>query len=190
MPALEANIAAFNEIYPNIEVNIDITPWAQYWTKLQTQASGDTLPDVFWMNGPNFQLYAANDQLEPMTNLIDAGEVDPSNYVDVLNNLYSYDDEQYGMPKDFDTVALWYNKAILDQAGVAVPDGTWTWDDFATAAKTVSDTLADQGIYGVATGLTGGQEGYYNTILQAGGNIISEDGTTSGYDDPKTIRGL
>ncbi|KFF58574.1 hypothetical protein JF66_17610 [Cryobacterium sp. MLB-32] len=190
VPALEANIAAFNEIYPNIEVNIDITPWAQYWTKLQTQASGDTLPDVFWMNGPNFQLYAANDQLEPMTNLIDAGEVDPSNYVDVLNNLYSYDDEQYGMPKDFDTVALWYNKAILDQAGVAVPDGTWTWDDFATAAKTVSDTLADQGIYGVATGLTGGQEGYYNTILQAGGNIISEDGTTSGYDDPKTIRGL
>lgn len=190
VPALEANIAAFNETYPNIEVKIDITPWAQYWTKLQTQASGDTLPDVFWMNGPNFQLYAANDQLEPMTNLIDAGEVDPNNYVDVLNDLYSYDGEQYGMPKDFDTVALWYNKAILDEAGVPVPDGTWTWEDFGTAAKTVSDNLADQGIYGVATGLTGGQEGYYNTILQAGGSIISDDGTTSGYDDPKTIKGL
>ncbi|MDJ0347957.1 sugar ABC transporter substrate-binding protein [Cryobacterium sp. PH29-G1] len=190
VPALEANIAAFNEIYPNIEVKIDITPWAQYWTKLQTQASGGTLPDVFWMNGPNFQLYAANDQLEPMTNLIDAGDVDPANYVEVLNELYSYDDVQYGMPKDFDTVALWYNKAILAEAGVATPDDTWTWDDFHTAAKTVSDTLADQGVYGVATGLTGGQEGYYNTILQAGGFVLSDDGTTSGYDDPKTIRGL
>ena len=190
VPALEANIAAFNEIYPNIEVKIDITPWAQYWTKLQTQASGDTLPDVFWMNGPNFQLYAANDQLEPMTNLIDDGEVDPANYVEVLNDLYSFDDEQYGMPKDFDTVALWYNKAILAEAGVEIPDDTWTWEDFATAAKTVSDTLADQGVYGVATGLTGGQEGYYNTILQAGGYVLSEDGQTSGYDDPKTIRGL
>ena len=190
VPALEANIAAFNEIYPNIEVTIDITPWAQYWTKLQTQASGDTLPDVFWMNGPNFQLYAANDQLEPMTNLIDDGDVDPANYVEVLNDLYSFDNEQYGMPKDFDTVALWYNKAILAEAGVEIPNDTWTWQDFQTAAKTVSDNLADQGVYGVATGLTGGQEGYYNTILQAGGSIISADGTTSGYDDPKTIRGL
>ncbi|WP_104089607.1 MULTISPECIES: sugar ABC transporter substrate-binding protein [unclassified Cryobacterium] len=190
IPALEANIAAFNKIYPKIEVKIDITPWAQYFTKLQTQASGDTLPDVFWMNGPNFQLYAANDQLEPMTDLIDDGDVDPANYVEVLNDLYSFDGVQYGMPKDFDTVALWYNKAILSEAGVAIPDETWTWDDFATAAKTVSDTLADQGVYGVATGLTGGQEGYYNTILQAGGSILSEDGTSSGYDDPNTIRGL
>lgn len=190
VPALEANIAAFNEVYPNIEVNIDITPWAQYWTKLQTQASGDTLPDVFWMNGPNFQLYAANEQLEPMTGLIDSGEVDPANYVATLNDLYSYDGAQYGLPKDFDTVALWYNQAILTEAGVATPDDTWTWDDFHTAAKTVSDNLADQGIYGVATGLTGGQEGYYNTILQAGGHVLSDDGTTSGYDDPKTIAGL
>lgn len=190
VPALEANIAAFNEIYPGIEVKIDITPWAQYWTKLQTQASGDTLPDVFWMNGPNFQLYAANDQLEPMTNLIDAGTINPANYVAVLNDLYSYNNVQYGMPKDFDTVALWYNKAILAEAGVGIPDDTWTWEDFHTAAKTVSDKLADQGIYGVATGLTGGQEGYYNTILQAGGQVLSDDGTTSGYDDPKTIRGL
>lgn len=190
VPALEANISDFNKIYPNITVKIDITPWAQYWTKLQTQASGDTLPDVFWMNGPNFQLYAANDQLEPMTKLIDDGQVDPANYPDALNVLYSYDDVQYGMPKDFDTVALWYNKAILAEAGVETPDDSWTWDDFHTAAKTVSDTLADQGIYGVATGLTGGQEGYYNTILQAGGSIISDDGKTSGYDDPKTIAGL
>jgi multiple sugar transport system substrate-binding protein len=190
VPALDANIAAFNEIYPNVDVTIDITPWAQYWTKLQTQASGDTLPDVFWMNGPNFQLYAANDQLEPMTNLIDNGEVDLANYVTSLNELYTYDGVQYGLPKDFDTVALWYNKAILEQAGVSIPDETWTWDDFKTAAKTVSDTLGDQGIYGVATGLTGGQEGYYNTILQAGGSIISADGKTSGYDDPKTIEGL
>lgn len=190
VPALKANIADFNKTYPNITVKIDITPWAQYWTKLQTQASGDTLPDVFWMNGPNFQLYAANDQLEPMTGLIDDGAIDPANYPDALNDLYSYDDVQYGVPKDFDTVALWYNKAILEKAGVETPDESWTWDDFHTAAKTVSDKLADEGVYGVATGLTGGQEGYYNTILQAGGSIISDDGKSSGYDDPKTIAGL
>src|SRR5450756_277146 len=36
-PALEKNIADFNKTYPKIKVTVDLTPWAQYWTKLQTQ---------------------------------------------------------------------------------------------------------------------------------------------------------
>lgn len=185
VPALQQNIDDFNAIYPNVKVTIDVTPWAQFWTKLQTQASSKTLPDVFWMNGPNFQLYASNGQLEPITS-----DIDPSDYPQALNDLYTYDGTQYGVPKDFDTVALWYNKAILDRAGVEAPTADWTWDDFHTAAKTVSDKLSGEGVYGVATGLSGGQEGYYNTILQAGGSIISDDGSKSGYDDPASIEGL
>lgn len=185
VPALEQNIADFNEDYPNITVKIDVTPWEQYWTKLQTQASSKTLPDVFWMNGPNFQLYASNDQLAPVTD-----NVDPSNYPQALNDLYSYDGTQYGVPKDFDTVALWYNKDILEQAGVEAPSGEWTWDEFHAAAKQVSDKLKGEGIYGVVAGLSNGQSSYYDTILQAGGEVISADGTTSGYDSPEAIKGI
>jgi len=188
-PALEKNIADFNKTYPKIKVTVDLTPWAQYWTKLQTQGSSSTLPDVFWMNGPNFQLYASNGQLEPMTSAIAAKKIDPASYPKALIDMYSLNNVQYGVPKDFDTVALWYNKAILAQAGVAVPTDKWTWEDFKTAAKTVSDKLHAKGIYGVA-GEMNGQIGAYNTILQAGGNVISADGKKSGYDNPKTIDGL
>ena len=188
-PALEKNIADFNKTYPKIKVTVDLTPWAQYWTKLQTQGSSNTLPDVFWMNGPNFQLYASNGQLEPLTSSIAAKKIDPANYPKALIDMYSINNVQYGVPKDFDTVALWYNKAILAQAGVAVPTDKWTWEDFKTAAKAVSDKLHAKGIYGVANEMNG-QIGAYNTILQAGGNVISADGKKSGYDDPKTIEGL
>ncbi len=190
VPALKQNIADFNKEYPNIEVKIDVTPWSQYWTKLQTQASSDTLPDVFWMNGPKFQLYAANGQLEPLTPLIDDKKLDPANYPEALNNLYSYDGTQYGVPKDFDTLGLWYNKSILEKAGVEIPTDAWTWEQIHAASKKISDALGSQGIYGMATSLTGGQEGYYNTILQAGGEIISKDGKKSGYDSPEAIKGL
>jgi len=190
VPALKQNIADFNQKYPNVKVSVDVTPWAQYWTKLQTQASSGTLPDVFWMNGPNFQLYAANDQLAPVTSLVKSGEVDPSNYPEALDNLYTYEKVQYGVPKDFDTIAVWYNKAILDKAGVEVPKPDWTWEDFASDAQQVSDKLSSQGIYGVATALDGGQEGYYDTIYQAGGEVVSEDGTKSEYDSQETINGL
>ncbi|SEE49774.1 ABC transporter substrate-binding protein [Jiangella alba] len=188
--AIEQNIADFNEEYPNITVKIDVTPWEQYWTKLQTQASSSTLPDLFWMNGPNFQLYASNDQLEPVDSIIEASDLDPANYPEALNELYSFDGAQYGVPKDFDTIALWYNTEILERAGVEAPTADWTWDDFRAAAKQISTTLGGEGIYGVAPWLTNGQSAYYNTILQAGGEIISSDGASSGFDSPEAIAGL
>ena len=87
-------------------------------------------------------------------------------------------------------IGVYYNKAVFDKAGVAYPTADWTWDEFHQKAKQISDKLKAQGVYGVASGLSGGQEMYYNTILQAGGSIISDDGKKSGYDDPKSIKGL
>lgn len=184
VPALEQNIEDFNKEHPEITVKIDVTPWEQYWTKLQTQASSKTLPDIFWMNGPNFQLYAGNDQLAPITD-----GVDPANYPDALNELYSLDGTQYAVPKDFDTVAVWYNKTLLEQAGVAEPTADWTWDDFKESSKQVSDALKSEGIFGTVAGLSNGQSSYYDTIFQAGGEVITEDGK-SGYDSPEAIEGL
>jgi multiple sugar transport system substrate-binding protein len=184
-PAMTALIKDFNKKYPNITIKQQVTPYQNYFTKLQTQGSSKTLPDVFWMNGPNFQLYASNGMLAPVSTA-----VDPANYPKALDELYSYDGTQYGVPKDFDTIAVFYNKAIFDKAGVAYPTADWTWDEYHQKAKAISDKLKSDGIYGTASGLSGGQEVYYNTILQAGGSIISKDGKKSGYDNPKTIRGL
>jgi multiple sugar transport system substrate-binding protein len=187
--AVQANIDAFNEEYPNIEVNLDVTPWETYWTKIQTQASSDTLPDLFWLNGPNFQLYASNGKVEPIDGIVEAGDIDPADYPEALVDLYRLDDVQYGVPKDFDTIGLWYNRDLLAQAGVEEPTGDWTWEDLQEAAQTVSDELGDQGVYGVAAGMDG-QTTYYDTIFQAGGEVVSEDGTTSGYDSPEAQAGI
>ena len=65
-PTVEANIASFKEKYPKITVTTNLTVYKDYWTKLRTQAEGETMPDVLWMNGPNIQLYASNDMLVPV----------------------------------------------------------------------------------------------------------------------------
>jgi len=144
--AIEANIAGFNKEYPNITVNLDVTPWEGYWTKVQTQATSNTLPDLFWLNGPNFQLYASNGKVEPITSEIDAGAIDPANYPESLVDLYNLDGTQYGVPKDFDTIGLWFNKKIFEEAGVDTPTADWKWADLTAAAQTISDKLADKGI--------------------------------------------
>ncbi|MGP3533500.1 ABC transporter substrate-binding protein [Microbacterium sp. RD1] len=185
--AIEESIAGFNEEYPNITVKLSVTPFSEYWTKLQTQASSDTLPDVFWMNGPNIQLYALNGKLEPITGAVDAGDIDPANYPESLVDLYTVDDVSYGVPKDMDTIGVWINKELFAKAGVAVPSADWTWDDFQTTAAQISTALAGEGVYGAAGGMDG-QTTYYNTIFQAGGDVI--EGDSSGYNTPQAQAGI
>jgi multiple sugar transport system substrate-binding protein len=189
VPALEQNIADFNELYPDVTVNLDVTPWAQYWTKLQTQAEGGTLADVFWMNGPNFELYASNGLIEPLDGLVEAGAIDPANYPDIVADSYTYDGTLYGVPKDYTTVVMYYNKAVFDRAGVDLPTSEWTWDDFREASVAISDALASEGVYGAVMPYSG-QSAYYNTIFQADGFVISDDKKSSGFGEPEAIEGL
>jgi multiple sugar transport system substrate-binding protein len=185
-PAMQKIIKQFEAKNPNISVQVQLTPYDgnAYFTKLQAAATGGTAPDVFWMNGPNFQLYAQNGIIKPLTGL----KVDTSDYPKALVDLYSYKGQQYGLPKDMDTVGLWYNKKLFDAAGVKYPTASWTWSDFEAAAAKLSDPA--KGVYGVSASLTGGQENWYDTVFQAGGQIISKDGKKSLYDDPKTLQGL
>ncbi|WP_439693062.1 ABC transporter substrate-binding protein [Curtobacterium sp. SP.BCo] len=187
--AIKANLQGFKEEYPDITVNVDVTPFASYWTKLQTQGSSNTLPDVFWMNGPNFQLYAANGKLAPITGAVKAGAIEPDEYSSALNDLYTYDGTQYGVPKDFDTIGVWMNKALFQQAGMAMPSKDWTWDDFQKTGAELSERLKAQGAYGAAGGMDG-QTTYYDTIFQAGGSVIGGDGKKSMYDTKASEEGL
>lgn len=187
-PTVQANIKSFNAKYPKIKIQTNLTAYADYWTKMKTQAQGGELPDVMWMNGPNIQLYASNNMLEPLDSITSQG-VDWKNYPDALVTLYTYDGKHYGVPKDYDTIGIFYNKDLFKQAGVEEPKADWTWDDFHDKAKKISDWGKSKGIYGCATTINGdGQGTYYNTIAQAGGYVI-KDGK-SGYDDPKSIEGL
>jgi multiple sugar transport system substrate-binding protein len=176
-------ITEFEQQNPNITVNVQLTPYQDYFTKLQTAASGGSAPDVFWMNGPNFQLYAANGQLQSLSGL----SIDTSDYPSSMVDLYKYNGTQYGVPKDFDTVGLWYNKAIFKAANVPLPTADWTWADFDAAAAKLTDKA--KGVYAVGATLEG-QENYYDTIFQAGGSVISSDGKSSGYASAASISGL
>jgi multiple sugar transport system substrate-binding protein len=182
-PAMQELAAAFTKTHPNIAIDVQLTPWEGYWTKLKAAVTGGAAPDVFWMNGPNFQLYASNKVIAP-----NPEQVDTSVYPKALVGLYTFDGKMYGLPKDMDTIGVWYNKKLFDAKRMPYPKDGWTWADFQDAAAKLTDAKA--GVHGTAAELTSFQEYQYNTIAQAGGYVISPDGKKSGYDDPKTIQGL
>ncbi len=186
-PAMQSVIKAFNAKYPNVKVSISLTVFEQYFTKLKTQGSSNNLPDVFWMNGPNFQIFAANDQIVPLDAVKGQEKIDPANYPEAMNSLYTLDGKQYGVPKDFDTIALWYNKKFFAEAGVAPPTESWTWKDYQAAAAKLKPALAPKRIYASSDEL-GNQNNFYPAMISNGGFVL-EDGK-SGYDDPKSAEAL
>jgi multiple sugar transport system substrate-binding protein len=188
-PAMEAIIDAFEDEYPDATVTPVVTPFTDYWTALQTQASSNTLPDVFWIDMAHFQLYASNDQLAPIDDLVSRGDVVLASYPQNLTEFYKYDGKQYGVPKDADTNAMWINKALFEQAGVALPQENWTYDDFRATSAQIRDALGSEGVYGSAFYIYG-QTTYYSSVFAYDGHVISDDGGSSGWEEPGSIKGL
>lgn len=177
----------FEKENPNIKIDIQVNGWNDYWTALEAAGTGGSLPDTFWMHSNNIYYYGSNDQLLDLTDYIKSSDkVDLQNYPQGLDDIYNIDGKQYAIPKDYDTIALWYNKTLFDEANIAYPDDTWTWSDLKEAAKKL--TKEDGSQYGFCAGLHN-QEGYYNFVYQNGGEIITKD-RVSGYDQDATVAGI
>ncbi len=187
-PGLKEIIADFTA-KTGIKATISVVGWDDYWTMLSAGAQGGSLPDVFWMHSNESQRYMSNDMLLDLTDKIAASsEVSPENYPEDIWSLYTYDSKYYAVPKDIDTIALWYNKKHFDEAGLAYPTADWTWEDMFDAAKKL--TKSDGSQYGIAIRNDNNQAGYYNMIYGNGGYVISDDKKKSGYDDPNTIEAM
>lgn len=188
LPGLKSIMDDFTE-KTGIAVEIQVVPWDQYWTLLEAGAQGGTLPDVFWMHSNYSQMFMRNDMLLDLTDRIAQSDViDPENYYQDILELYQYDGKTYAIPKDYDTIALWYNKTMFDEAGISYPDETWTWDTFAEAAAKLTDK--DNSQYGFASPASYNQDGYYSMIYDMGGYIVNEDKSASGWDSPETITAM
>lgn len=170
-----------------IEAEIQVVTWDDYWTLLSAGAQGGSMPDVFWMHSNEAERYMSNEMLLDLTDRIaESDSIDMSKYPEDITELYTYDGKNYAIPKDVDTIALWYNKTLFDEAGLAYPTADWTWDDLYEAAK----ALTKDGVYGFGCSATNNQAGYYNLIYDMGGYVINDDKTASGYDDPNTIKAM
>lgn len=76
--------------------------------------------------------------------------VDMSRFYEGVKNLYTRSDGKiFALPKDHDTIALLYNKAIFDKYGVDYPTDDWTWEDMYEAAKKITEG-SNGDVYGLA----------------------------------------
>jgi multiple sugar transport system substrate-binding protein len=121
-PAYEACAAAFTKDNPNITVKVEQAGWGDYWNGVQTGMVSDTAPDVFTNHLAKYPEFASKEQLVDLKPFIDRDGVDTNQYLAGLADLWGRDGKTYGLPKDWDTIAVVYNQDMLDKAGVTVDE--------------------------------------------------------------------
>ncbi len=173
LPAYQACADAFQAKNPNITVAIEQLGWDDYWSGIQTGMVSGTAPDVFTNHLAKYPEFAQKNQLVNLQPLVERDGVSTDIYIGDLAQLWTRDGNRYGLPKDWDTVAVIYNKDMLDKAGVdpAIMD-EWTWNaqDGGTFEETFATlTLDENGNNGLSADFDPTKVVQYGFIPQGAG---------------------
>jgi multiple sugar transport system substrate-binding protein len=201
-------IAKFNEMYPNVEVQLEAIP-QEYGTKLLAQFAAGTAPDVYMVGDGNVAKFVGQGVVEPLDAYMEGEDgLDIDTFFPAIAEFGRIDGKMYLMSKDFSPLVLYYNKDIFKETGVDYPSADWTWEDLLAAAKQLTvdangndatsadfdkDDIEQWGImlpahWGDPLWL----RGILPIIFQNAGTTLSEDGTTAtGYmNSPETVEAL
>jgi multiple sugar transport system substrate-binding protein len=175
---LEA-IELFEEQNPDIVVTPEFTGWDGYWERLATQAAGQNLPDVFQMDLQYLNEYVSRGLLEDLAPSIDAGALN----LDDVDELYlaggRIDDNLYAINLGANSLALAYDPAMFEEAGVPLLEPGYTWDDYVSTARKLKESLGDDVYVQSLSDL----HGFKHYLRQHDLWLYNEDNTGLGYDD-------
>ena len=184
---LKSIVAKFEAENPGTKVEIISLPWGEAFQKFATMVSAGEVPDVMEMPDTWLSLYANNGMLESLEPYLAKWEHTPGLTARALELGRDIKDTAYMLPYGFYLRAMFYNKKLLAEAGVAEPPKTL--DEFAEASKKVS---ALPGKYGYC--LRGGPGGLNGWVMfgasMAGDNkFFNEDGTST-FNSEGWVKGL
>ncbi|HTW08519.1 MAG TPA: sugar ABC transporter substrate-binding protein [Acidimicrobiales bacterium] len=115
------SIAVFEKSHPNISVTVELVPYQDYEAKINAEFRAGDAPDVFWVNTPWLATWEQDGVMENLAPLIAKNHVDMSMYRPALVALHSHNGAIYGLPKDWDTEGIFYNKNYFAAHHISIP---------------------------------------------------------------------
>ena len=173
----------FTKVYPDVKINYEPIP-DDYTTKLKTQISGGSEPDVFYVDAVLADELIDSSKLLKLNDSMTAAGVKKGDYYDTLINIFSRGEDVYGLPKDFGTLAAFYNTGLAKSA----PKANWNWNDFkAWAQENTTGDDPNSKVYG--TMLLPDNARFLAFALANGVKIVKDDNTTD-INSPEAIEAL
>ncbi|GAB4427388.1 MAG: sugar ABC transporter substrate-binding protein [Anaerolineae bacterium] len=188
-------IEAFEAQHPTIKVQVESVEGRDYYGRLLTDIAAGTAADIIQVGDDALPKFIEQEAFVPLDGyLTGPNALDTGIYLPGILEPGRWQGQQYLLPKDYSTLAVFYNKKLFDEHGVAYPQDGWSWDDFlATAQALTKDTNGDgqTDVWGVQLPASW-TTGFEYWVLSAGGALISPNGESFvGYlDSPRTVEAV
>ena len=187
--AYRESVETFNEAYNGrYFADIEFVPrndsGGGYSDKINASVMAGGLPDVLTVDGPNVAAYAANNIIQPLAELT---EEERGEYLPSIIEQGTYDGKLYALGVMESSVGLYYNKDILEEAGIQVPDADhpWTWTEFLDILEGLKPLMEEKDGYPLDMTFPVGESSIYYYapfVWSGGGELVSGDGlSVDGY---------
>jgi multiple sugar transport system substrate-binding protein len=187
---LDAQVETFNAMNTGVQVDAVQLPEGSYNEQVSAAALAGDLPDLLDFDGPFLYNYAWAGHLIPIDDFVSADL--KNDFLPSIIDQGTYGGHLYSLGTFDSGLALWANKAYLEEAGVRIPtsiDDAWTLDEFNDALEKLQ--ALDQVEYAIDLKMNYGQGEWYSygfsPIIQSwGGDLIdrsdyqSADGVLNG----------
>lgn len=176
----------FEAQHPTIKVKYEQIA-DQYMDVMKTRLVGDAAPDVFYLDALEAPFLMSQNVLEPLDGYIKP-EFELTDFEPTLLDTFKYRATIYGLPKDYSTLALFYNKQAFANAGLENPPQTWE-ELRAYAKKLTIDTNKDGRIdqYGFGENPELARQVYQ--IKAYGGQVVDRE-SRAAFAEKARLQGL
>ncbi len=187
--AYKESVESFNEAYDGqYFADIEFIPrndsGGGYSDKINASVMAGGLPDVLTVDGPNVAAYAANGIIQPLAELT---KEEQSVYLPSILEQGTYDDRLYALGVMESSVGMYYNKALIEEAGIQIPEpgNPWTWTEFLEILEELKPFMEERNGYPLDMTFPVGEASIYYYapfVWSNGGDLVSGDGlTVEGY---------
>lgn len=123
---------------PNVEIKVEFTDWTGYWDKLSAMAAGGNLPDIMQQDYGYLGSYQSSGQLADLSEFIDSGVIETEKINKSVIDSSTIDGKCYGISSGVTALMMDYDKAIVEEAGVTIPQ-QMTFDELYDISQEIYD---------------------------------------------------
>jgi len=194
----EAMIASFEEANPDIAIAYEVIPNMEFGTKMLTSMGTGTGPDIINMDDAAMRsIYISRglvQEVDPVAMGFASLEELQAKYLPGALEGASLDGAIYGVPSEFNVTAFIINTAAFEEAGLDPANPPKTWAEVGEMGQKLvvmdGDTMTRRGFDFLYL-----HSGWYHNqlgtlLLQTGGQIVADDGTTVTIADPEAVAAL
>ncbi len=168
----------FNATHPGIVVQASSggTTTGDLMPKVTAAIAAGTYPDIAYIYGSFAANIAKSGKTVNLASQVNQPGFNWSDFYPASKQIISPGGQVIGFPALIDNLSVIYNKKIFQAAGIPYPSPEWTWDDFRTTAKELTNPATH--IYGVNYPITGDLDTvwrFFPGLWQYGGQILSSD---------------